>query len=60
MLEFMEECWHASSTPRAGVRRFQSLRAFRRPKIGGLELPGFQDFFRLTFRGAAEDIISES
>ena len=38
----------------------QSLRAFRRPKLGGLELPGFQDWIRLTCRGAAEDIISES
>ena len=37
-----------------------SLRAFRRPKLGGLELPGFQDWIRLTCRGAAEDIISES
>ena len=38
----------------------QSLRAFRRPKLGELELPGFQDFDRLACRGAAEDIISES
>ena len=35
----------------------QSLRAFRRPKLGGLELSGFQ--VRLTWRGAAEDVISE-
>ena len=44
----------------AGVRRIQSLRAFRRPKLGGLELPGFEDWVRLTCRGAAEDIIGES
>ena len=47
--------------PSAGCgRRIQSLRAFRRPKLGGLELPGFQDWTRLTCRDAAEGIISES
>ena len=48
----------ALSVPPRG--QVQSLRAFRRPKLGGLELPGFQDWTRLTCRGAAEDIISES
>ena len=47
-------------TRRWGAADYQSLRAFRRPKLGGLELPGFQDWIRLTCRGAAEDIINES
>ena len=34
----------------------QSLRAFRRPKLGGLKLPGFQDIVRLAWRGAVEDM----
>ena len=63
MQEFVREfaCTILLDIPHAaGVRRIQSLRAFRRPKLGGLELPGFQDWIRLTCRGAAEDIISES
>ena len=30
----------------------QSRRAFRRPQLGELELPGFLDWIRLTSRGA--------
>ena len=48
----------ALSVPPRG--QVQSLRAFRRPKLSELELPGFQDFYRLACRGAAEDILSES
>ena len=62
MQEFVREfaCRILLDIPHAaGVRRIQSLRAFRRPKLGGLELPGFQDWFTLT-RTAAEHVISES
>ena len=62
MIGNLENCGHLSSTRRALPygEGGGSLRAFRRPKLGGLELPGFQDWIRLTCRGAAEDIINES